>query len=77
MLNKEEKFTISSVTLGIPTIARVVSHLVGHVLSEAQFFLADTTSSEEQVDASNKVAQRLVVYQFLKIKKLKKTKQIK
>lgn len=48
--------TISGVTLGIPTIARVVSHLVRHVLTETQLVLAHATSSHEQIDAGDKIA---------------------
>ena len=47
--------------LGIPAVAGVMRHLVAHVLSETQASSVDTNLDQEEVDAPDKVAQRLVV----------------
>ncbi|KAI6766565.1 hypothetical protein HG531_011787 [Fusarium graminearum] len=47
--------------LGIPTVASVMSHLVGHVLTEAQLVHVDTNLLQELVDASKEIAESLVV----------------
>jgi hypothetical protein len=47
--------------LSIPTVASVVSHLVGHVLTEAQLGHVNTNFLQELVDASKEVAQGLVI----------------
>lgn len=51
--------------LGIPAVASIVSHLVAHVLTEADLGLIDTDLLEEEVDASKEVAEGLVVDNLL------------
>ena len=51
--------------LGVPAVASIVSHLVGHVLSESELLLLDTALGQKQVDSGDKVAQSLVVDQTL------------
>jgi len=52
---------VRAVQLGIPAVGGVVSHLVGHVLTEAHFGVVDTEFEEEVLDAHDEVAQGLVV----------------
>ena len=46
--------------LGVPAVLRVVRHLVAHVLSEAEARGVDPDLREEEVDAHDEVAERLV-----------------
>jgi len=52
-------------TLGVPAVARVVRHLVGHVLPKPQFRRVDAHFHHELLDAGHEVAQRLVRNQAL------------
>lgn len=52
-------------TLCVPTIARVVSHFVCHVLTETQFLTLDTNGNEILLDARHEVAESLVSNQSL------------
>jgi hypothetical protein len=47
--------------LGIPTIRRVMGHLVGHVLTEPETVGVDADFGQEKVDSDEKVAQSLVI----------------
>ena len=51
--------------LSIPAVASIMSHLVAHVLTEADLGLVDTDLLEEEVDASKEVAEGLVVNNLL------------
>ncbi|GKT46694.1 uncharacterized protein ColSpa_06875 [Colletotrichum spaethianum] len=47
--------------LGVPAVGGVVGHLVLHVLAEADLGHVDTNLLQEEVDAGDEVAKRLVV----------------
>lgn len=51
--------------LGVPAVARVVRHLVAHVLPEAHSLRIEARAHQEHVHARQEVAQRLVRHQFL------------
>jgi hypothetical protein len=46
--------------LRVPAVLRVVRHLVAHVLAEAEARGVDADACEEEVDARNEVAERLI-----------------
>ena len=46
--------------LGVPAVAGVVRHLVGHVLPEPQPLLVDADLDQELLDARHEVSQGLV-----------------
>ncbi|KUI60383.1 hypothetical protein VP1G_11257 [Cytospora mali] len=52
---------IRSEQLGVPAVAGVVGHLVGHVLPEADLAHVRTNLLQEQVDTRQEVAQGLIV----------------
>ena len=51
--------------LRVPTVARVVGHLVTEMLSEAELALVDTNFHEEEEDSAHEVGQGLVGYHTL------------
>ena len=59
--------TVGGEQLGVPAVAGVVRHLVGHVLAEAQALGVHADLQQEQLDAGNEVAQGLVGDRALKI----------
>ena len=56
---------VRGVNLGIPAVAGVMGHLVGHVLTETNAVGVDTDLGQEHVDADQEVAQSLVVDNLL------------
>lgn len=48
--------------LGVPAVASVVGHLVGHVLSETNLAHVDTNLCEEQMNTCEEVAKGLIVH---------------
>ena len=67
---------VAGLDLSIPTIASIMGHFVVHVLTEAETVDLDTNLDQEQVDAANKVTERLVVNDFLEAikKQVEKTR---
>ena len=46
--------------LSIPAVAGIVSHLIGHVLSEPQSAVVNSNLDEEELDPGHEVAQGLI-----------------
>ncbi len=51
---------VASEALGVPTVARIVGHLILHVLAEPTAVGLHTHHVQEEEDAGHKVGQRLV-----------------
>lgn len=56
---------VACVALSVPAVARVMSHLIAHVLTEAEPLGTNPHHHEELVDTAHEVAQGFVAYQLL------------
>lgn len=53
---------ISSFAFCVPAITGVMSHLIGHVLSEPQLLSINAALQHEQLDPPHEVTKRLIGY---------------
>lgn len=57
---------VAGATLRVPTVARVMRHLVGQVLAEAEAVRLDADGHQKHVDPPHEVAESFVGDGFLK-----------